>query len=93
VEALIGRREIQARDVFDLNLLLSQQNEDWINMLDTRGIDRRAAAGRIMEIPYEQYVARVVTYLIPEHVEIYGTEEAWRAMQERVVDFLLRDRP
>lgn len=91
VEALVGRREVQARDVFDLNLLLSSsQNEDCFDSLVARGVDLKAAANRAMEISYEQYAARVVAYLVPEHVEIYGTRAAWEAMRSRVVDFLLQ---
>lgn len=93
VEALVGRREIQARDVFDLNLLLSAETEEWADALDTQGINRRAAADRVAEISYGQYASRVVAYLAPEYVEIYGTEEAWEGMKARVIDFLLKEQP
>jgi predicted nucleotidyltransferase component of viral defense system len=84
IEALVGRSEVQARDVFDLNLLLSVAQP----RISVGADDLRRAADRAMEIGYDQYAAQVVSYLVPEHAAIFDSKSAWESMQLRVIEFL-----
>jgi hypothetical protein len=87
VSALAARTEPQARDIFDLKLL----------------VDAGAAAGPLrkkqleqlpraienaMSISFEDFVGQVVAYLEPEHQADFSTRAAWEMLQEHVVDTL-----
>jgi len=87
VLALVGRREVQARDVFDLNVLLAKAGTDLMALKPIRNkLD--AAGKRALELTFDAYQAQVVSYLKPEHIDAFGTREAWEAMQLRVVEAL-----
>lgn len=92
VEALVGRSEVQARDVFDLSVLFAKAggNVDALRPLRTR-ISK--AIERAMEISYGDFKAQVVSYLQPEHMEAYGSREAWDALQGHVVGLLEKALP
>jgi predicted nucleotidyltransferase component of viral defense system len=87
VGALVGRREVQARDVFDLSVLFAHAGEGL-----TRGADLpapvTAAIDRVWEVSYADYRGQVVAYLQPEHAEALSSEVAWEAMQLQVVTAL-----
>jgi predicted nucleotidyltransferase component of viral defense system len=87
IHALAARTETQPRDVFDLNVLfprgdapsaLDEEARTWI----PAAIDN---AGRI---EFDDYVALVVSFLEPEHRDLYGSREAWDAMQLDVIERL-----
>jgi predicted nucleotidyltransferase component of viral defense system len=91
VEALAGRSQPQARDVFDLNLLLAQrQNVETVEHAPT--LPFAAAIERALEITYDQYTAQVVAYLDPEQRVLYESQSAWNTMQDAVVEALDRRR-
>jgi predicted nucleotidyltransferase component of viral defense system len=89
IGALAGRREPQARDVWDLDHLLRTTRAD------PRPLPARIrhalpqALERVSELPFEAFKAQVVPFLAPEHQDIYGTPESWQRMQELVIDRLL----
>ncbi len=89
IGALAGRAEVQARDVFDLALLLARSRGDIPATSATKKIAPKAAE-RAMEFSYDEYVAQVVAYLAPEEAAPYATREAWEAQQLEVVDALER---
>jgi len=41
-----------------------------------------------MSIGFDDYSAKVVAYLEPEHAELFASADAWRLMLEVVVDRL-----
>jgi predicted nucleotidyltransferase component of viral defense system len=87
VRALAGRSETQARDVFDLDLLLRRAPEA------CRAVDagtRRAAAERGLELPYGAFADQVLPFLDPEVADLYD-ETAWSGMQSFVIDELLEE--
>jgi len=87
VLALAGRSETQARDVFDLDLLLRK------TPLTPAAIDaatRQAAAERGLELPFEAFADQVLPFLDPEVASLYD-ESAWEQMQRFVTDELLKD--
>lgn len=87
VDALAGRTEPQARDVFDLNLLLAR-TEAYEALAKVSTARRSAAMEKALEITYDQYAAQVVAYLDPTLRELYESRDAWDAMQTGVVTAL-----
>jgi hypothetical protein len=84
VRALAGRSETQARDVFDLDLLLRA------TPLAPGSIDAETltiAAERGLELPYEAFASQVLPFLDPEIAELYD-EGAWEQMRLAVTDKL-----
>jgi predicted nucleotidyltransferase component of viral defense system len=85
IHALAGRAEPQARDVFDLNLLLARPDAA---KLALQGVQKQwlaAALERAIGISYDEYRSKVVAYLEPDQVELYEDASAWDAMQSAVV--------
>lgn len=86
IKALAGRSETQARDVFDLDLLLRREP-----LADT-AIDAQIlelAAERGLALPFEAFGDQVLPFLDPEIAELYDTQAAWEQMQLFVADTLL----
>ncbi len=83
IDALIHRTETQARDVFDLHLLLAQgivsQNfpEDLRKKLDI-------AIKNALSIDFASFKAQVVAFLMEEYQEYYDSPKIWGEMQTKV---------
>lgn len=87
IRALAGRSETQARDVFDLDLLLRG------TPLEPGAVEselRRTAAERGLELPFEAFADQVLPFLDPEVVELYD-KTTWHQMQAFVADKLLEE--
>jgi predicted nucleotidyltransferase component of viral defense system len=85
IKALAGRSETQARDVFDLDLLLRRQP------LKAGTIDPQIlghAAERGLDLSFEAFRDQVLPFLDPEVTELYD-KAAWEQMQLFVTDTLL----
>ena len=85
VLALAGRSETQARDVFDLDLLLRR------SALAPGALDPEiltAAVDRAMRLPYAAFQDQVLPFLEPEAVELYRGEASWEQMQTFVAERL-----
>jgi hypothetical protein len=92
VGALVGRSTVQARDVFDLSVLLSRAGGR-IDALRPMRAQIPKAIERAMDVSYGEFKAQVASYLKPEHLDEYGTRQAWEAMQAQVVDALEKAAP
>ena len=92
VGALVGRSTVQARDVFDLSVLLSRAGGR-IDALRPMRAQIPKAIERAMDVSYDEFKAQVVSYLKPEHLDEYGTRQAWEALQAQVVDALEKAAP
>ena len=92
VKALADRREVQARDVFDLGGVLMPRAGGRVDVLHPvrSDINIRTAMERAMTLSYADYKAQVVSFLRPEHAGAYGSLEAWDALQMQVVEYLDR---
>jgi Nucleotidyl transferase AbiEii toxin, Type IV TA system len=88
VKALADRREVQARDVFDLGGVLIPRTGGRVDLLSPVRSDLQTAMERAMTLSYADYKAQVVSYLQPEHASAYGSPEAWDALQTGVVEYL-----
>ena len=85
VQALAGRSETQARDVFDLDLLLRRRaippGEVGADLLTE-------AAERAFELPFDAYRDQVLAFLDSDVLELYDGVEAWERMQTTVAGHL-----
>jgi Nucleotidyl transferase AbiEii toxin, Type IV TA system len=85
VSALVGRSQTQARDVFDLDLLLRRRP------LPAGELDRGVlseAAERVFELPFDAYRDQVLAFLQSDLLELYDGVEAWERMQTFVAGSL-----
>lgn len=85
LHALAARTEPQARDVFDLSLLLARPDSAGLTLSDDEKGWLGGAVERAMELSFDEYTSKVVAYLEPSHAEIYAGRETWEAMQEDVI--------
>lgn len=85
VAALAGRSETQARDVFDLDLLLRRQ-------LLRRGAVAESvlveASERALELPFDAFRDQVVRFLEPDAMVLYDSAAKWEDMQTFVAERL-----
>ena len=89
VRALVGRTQVQARDVFDLSVLFARVGDARAALLTAKE-DLAAAVTRALELSFDDYAGQVVPYLEPAHVDAFGTRAAWDALQLHVVETLER---
>jgi predicted nucleotidyltransferase component of viral defense system len=91
VAALASRSIVQARDVFDLKLLIdagaAPQLAPETRKLLPQAIDNALSIG------FEEFAGQVVAFLEPEHQGDYATRAAWETLQEQVIDTLQGLRP
>jgi len=85
IHALAGRAEPQARDVFDLSLLLSRPEARALKLSAAQKKWLPEAIERAMSISFDAYRSKVVAYLDPQQLDLYGDRAAWDAMQDAVV--------
>ena len=85
VKALADRSETQARDVFDLDLLLRQVQLS-PGSVDSEILTR--ATELALLLPYAAYRDQVLPFLEPDTVELYGSSQAWEDMQTFVAETL-----
>lgn len=83
LEALIGRREIQARDIFDLKLLLDQGAS--LKMPSKTKLDFQNLKNLVQSVSDAVYQSQVVNYLRPEYQEYYGSKGRWAEIQRAVL--------
>ena len=89
IVALALRQETQARDVFDLDWLLSNYG----GVIELGGLNPGyldQAANNCAALTHDVFQGQVVPFLERDIVEIYGSEEAWNQMQARVFEELIR---
>ena len=88
IGALAQRSETQARDVFDLELLL-RQHRDAIGAGEIEPPTLDVALERAFELPFEAFSDQVVRFLDPEVAELYDDHAAWERMQAFVAERLM----
>lgn len=88
IGALAQRSETQARDVFDLELLL-RRHRDAIGAGEIEPHTLQVALARAFELPFEAFRDQVVRFLDPEITELYDDHAAWEQMQAFVAERLM----
>jgi predicted nucleotidyltransferase component of viral defense system len=92
VGALAGRRETQARDVFDLHhLLASGGAAGAVEDLDRRVAQR--AGANAMTVDFGMFKGQVLAYLPPDDQAHYDSSSIWDTIVLEVVDALRMGRP
>jgi len=86
IQALASRSETQARDVWDLDLLLRTTDADPRPLSDNVRDALPAAIARVVALEYDVFKAQVVPYLSDEDQAMYGTQDAWDRMRELVIE-------
>lgn len=83
VEALALRNETQARDLFDLKLLVDAGARGPV----VESIQKilPAAIENAMSIHYDAFAGQVLVYLEPEYQTHYGSRKIWSQIQDEVV--------
>lgn len=85
IGALAHRSETQARDIFDLQLLLTAAGRSTIELDRETRHDLPRAIERAIDVSFDEYQGQVAAFLEPEHASIHGTRQAWDQMQSDVV--------
>lgn len=88
VHALAGRTEPQARDVFDLALLLSRSDARNVALHAQQKVHLDRAITNAMAVSFDEYRSKVIAFLEPDQAEPYDDRATWDAMQEGVVSGL-----
>ena len=87
VGALAQRSEPQARDVFDLELLL-RRHRDAVRPGEIEPQILSVAVERTFELPFEAFRDQIVAFLDAEVVELYDNRDAWEQMRTFVAERL-----
>ena len=89
--ALAGRREAQARDVFDLNMLVPDPTPDKLVAFVAKALASnrlKEAHARALAITYAEYEGQVFEFLGDDARSQYGTQRAWDHMRLRVAELI-----
>lgn len=84
IHALACRTEPQARDVFDLNLLLARSDAENVALSESQKAWIPDAIDHASSISYDEYASKVVAYLGAEHADLFVGRSVWDAMQQSV---------
>lgn len=85
IKALIYRTETQARDIFDLDLLL-KKNNSFSRTFTAKEKDQ--AIENALSVSFTDFQGQVGAYLMPEYQAYYDNEKIWSRLQENVITFL-----
>ena len=83
IDALINRKETQARDVFDLEFLSQRGAKGSAVKMNKDSLIK--ASEITLSVSYDQFLSQVVSYLLPEYHEYYRSRNAWDRIQENVI--------
>ncbi len=87
VEALLTRSTPQARDIFDLHLLLSCGAD--VRALSASLAERlNEAKAKVFAMSFEEYKSQVVACLTPDDQPQYDSEEVWDGIRLETVEWL-----
>lgn len=93
IVALASRAAVQARDIFDLHILISRPGE--IGSSPAAAVSDgpdlamlRKARDRVYEVGFEMFRDTVLSYLSSEDRKAYDRPEAWDEIRLRVAEFL-----
>lgn len=92
IAALAHRSETQARDLFDLELLLRKHPEAVTHgAIASNTLD--LAVERAFELPFQAFSDQVIRFLDPGIVELYDNPSAWGRTQTFVAERIMELRP
>lgn len=88
ISALICRTQTQARDIFDLTLLLSANIKFDINQFSKAELVKASENAR--NLSFEDFKSQVVAFLMPEYQSIYDDKNIWNDMVEKLLSVFVK---
>jgi len=86
--AILSRATPQARDVFDLHLLLDTGLKPSPGPAESGAADLARIKESILAVDFGQFKSQVISYLEPDLQAHYDSEETWDAMRWRIIEAL-----
>lgn len=90
IDAIVSRIETQARDIFDLYLLLTSQLEK-MPRLDRCRADLNQARENVLTTSFAAFKSKVISYLEPDIQKQYNSRDVWDDMRLKVAEALERN--
>jgi predicted nucleotidyltransferase component of viral defense system len=91
LKALLSRSVTQARDIFDLHMLIDSGADTGLIQLDK--VEREAVTDRAVSVTHAMFMGQVVSYLAPEYRRQYSSEDLWNDIVLRVVGAITGKQP
>ncbi|MCX6577956.1 MAG: nucleotidyl transferase AbiEii/AbiGii toxin family protein [Candidatus Aminicenantes bacterium] len=88
IGTVLSRTTSQARDVFDLYLLLEAGLKSTAALTRDKKPDVAQIKETVLAVDFGQFKSQVVSYLEPDLQPQYDSEETWDAMRWRVIEAL-----
>jgi len=88
IGAVLSRTTSQARDIFDLYLLLEAGLKSTAALTRDKKLDVVQIKETVLAVDFGQFKSQVVSYLEPDLQPQYDSEETWDAMRWRVIEAL-----
>lgn len=90
IEAILQRTETQARDIFDIKLLLDQgaMPETSLKKIKTK-INR--VIENINSVGFSEFKSQVIAYLMIDYQNYYDSKKSWNDIQSKVIDVLKKE--
>lgn len=88
IKALAGRKEVQARDVFDIFILDigGHSSKFSSKSIDTEALNKAKEA--LLSISYQDYKTKVLEFLSNQDKERYSGENIWDEIRTRVLELI-----
>ena len=86
--AILSRAASQARDVFDLHLLLETGLKPALGLTGKGEADLARIKENVLAVDFGQFKSQVISYLEPDLQPHYDSEETWDAMRWRIIEAL-----
>jgi predicted nucleotidyltransferase component of viral defense system len=90
LKALISRKTVQSRDIFDLYLLLTSRVER-VDLPEEVRANLDKAKERILSMDFVVFKSQVISYLEPEDQPRFESEEVWDNIRLHVIETLSED--
>ncbi|SRR3989339_648509 len=84
IHALASRHITQARDIFDLYLLLTHSSINFHSLKKQFKSDFKTALENLKNISYQNFQSQVVSFLSLEYQQEYTDEKVWKQMKQYV---------
>jgi len=87
IKALVYRTETQARDIFDLGMLLKKKPRRKTALSQKEKV---LAIENAMSVSFRDFQGQVVSYLMPEYQTHYSEKKVWEELQQSLIEYLER---
>jgi predicted nucleotidyltransferase component of viral defense system len=88
IDALANRNVTQARDIFDIYILLGDEENKKAVLCAIEQIKLKQALANIDMINYQSFLAQVVAFLQPEYQTQYTDKNVWKHIVNKVTQYL-----